>query len=61
VRIDPSIRRSAGAQDEQDQCQERKSNLDVLAIDLLGKDEQLCDLGFHLTPLLLDYQFFRKR
>jgi hypothetical protein len=58
VAKDPAIRRSTGAQDEQDQRQKSKSNLDVLAIDLLGKSEKLCDLDFHLTPLFLDLQYF---
>jgi hypothetical protein len=51
VRIESAILRSAGAYNKQDQRQKRKSNLDVLAVDLLGKDEKLCDLGFHKTPL----------
>jgi hypothetical protein len=47
VRKDPAVRRSASAQDEQDQRQESKGDLDVLAVDLLGKGEQLNELVFH--------------
>ena len=34
VREHPAVRGSAGTQDEQDQGQERKGHLDVLAVDL---------------------------
>jgi hypothetical protein len=60
VAKDPTIRRSAGAQYEKDQRQKSKSDLDVLAIDLLGKGEKLCDLDFHLIPLFLDFHYFLK-
>jgi len=47
----PAIRRSASAQNKQDQSEKDKSNLDVLAIDLLRKDKKFAELVFHWAPL----------
>jgi hypothetical protein len=38
---------SASAQNKQDQRQKRKNHLDVLAIDLMAKDEKVRNLVFH--------------
>jgi hypothetical protein len=52
----PAIRRSAGAEDEQDQGEQSESDLDVIAVDLGCKGE---DLVFHWTPLSIDWNIFQ--
>jgi hypothetical protein len=51
VRDYSAIRGSACPEDEQYQRQEGESDLDVLPVDLLGKDKKIRELVFHFSPL----------